>query len=130
VEELKEDKKRIKELRKRKRKNEKTFTIYSRSDWFDHHAILIHEAAHVATDGLLINDPLWKKAFDTDDKHITKYARTNRWEDAAESVLFWIALRCGNKVSNNFKKKILKGIPNRLKYLDEQNYDTYPLVCN
>ncbi|MDC0216451.1 hypothetical protein OAJ75_05095 [Candidatus Pelagibacter sp.] len=107
----------------------KTFTIYSGSDWFDHFAILIHEAAHVATDSLLINDPLWKKAFDADNKHITKYARTNRWEDAAETVLFWISLRCVDKVSKGIKKRIIKGIPNRIKHLDSLNFNTAPMVC-
>ena len=73
---------------------------------------------------------MWKKAFDADKKHITDYARTNKYEDAAETVLFWIGLRCGKKVSNNFKEKLVAGIPNRIKYLDEQGYDTYPLACN
>ena len=91
---------------------------------------LIHEAAHVTTDISLLKAPLWKKAWDADKKHITDYARTNKYEDAAETVLFWIGLRCGKKVPNNFKKKIIAGIPNRIKYLDEQGYDTYPLVCN
>ena len=107
----------------------KTFTIYAGSDWFDHFAVLIHEAAHIATDSLLINDHLWKKAYDADNKHITKYARTNRWEDAAETVLFWIALRCVDKVSNRKKKSILKGIPNRIKHLDSLNFNTHPMVC-
>ena len=91
---------------------------------------LIHEVAHVTTDISLLKDPLWKKAWDADKKHITDYARTNKYEDAAETVLFWIGLRCGKKVPNNFKKKIVAGIPNRIKYLDEQGYDTYPLACN
>ena len=73
---------------------------------------------------------MWKKAWDADKKHITDYARTNKYEDAAETVVFWIGLRCGKKVPNNFKKKIIAGIPNRIKYLDEQGYDTYPLTCN
>ena len=73
---------------------------------------------------------MWKKAWHADKKHITDYARTNIYEDAAETVLFWIGLRCGKKVSNNFKEKVVAGIPNRIKYLDEQGYDTYPLVCN
>ena len=91
---------------------------------------LIHEVAHVTTDISLLKDPLWKKAWDADKKHITDYARTNKYEDAAETVLFWIGLRCGKKVSNNFKEKVVAGIPNRIKYLDEQGYDTYPLACN
>ena len=107
------------------------FTIYNR-DIKPTRIIksLIHEAAHVATDISLLKDPLWKKAWDADKKHITDYARTNKYEDAAETVVFWIGLRCGKKVPNNFKKKIIAGIPNRIKYLDEQGYDTYPLVCS
>ena len=111
------------------RKNQ--FTIYNgKNTTYDIIAGLIHEAAHVTTDTPLLKDPLWKKAFDADKKHITDYARTNKYEDAAETVLFWIGLRCGKKVSNNFKEKVVTGIPNRIKYLDEQGYDTYPLVCN
>ena len=107
------------------------FTIYNgKNSTYDLIAGLIHEAAHVTTDIPLLKDPLWKKAFDADKKHITDYARTNKYEDAAETVLFWIGLRCGKKVSNNFKEKVVAGIPNRIKYLDEQDYDTYPLVCN
>ena len=107
------------------------FTIYNgKNSTYELIAGLIHEAAHVTTDTPLLKDPLWKKAFDADKKHITDYARTNKYEDAAETVLFWIGLRCGKKVSNNFKEKVVAGIPNRIKYLDEQGYDTYPLVCN
>ena len=107
------------------------FTIYTGERKSAHYivATLIHEAAHLATDLSLVNDPLWKKAVNADKKYITDYARTNKWEDAAETILFWIGLRCGKKVSNNFKKKVVEAIPNRIKYLDEQNYDTYPLVC-
>ena len=106
------------------------FTIYNRGKKPTRIiALLIHEAAHVTTDISLLKDPLWKKAWHADKKHITDYARTNKYEDAAETVLFWIGLRCGKKVSNNFKKKVVEAIPNRIKYLDEQNYDTYPLVC-
>jgi len=107
------------------------FTIYNRGmKPTEIISLLIHEAAHVTTDISLLKDPLWKKAWDADKKHITDYARTNIYEDAAETVLFWIGLRCGKKVSNNFKEKLVAGIPNRIKYLDEQGYDTYPLACN
>ena len=33
------------------------------------------------------------------------------------------------KTSKSAYKKITEGIPNRLKYLDEQNYNAYPMVC-
>ena len=35
-----------------------------------------------------------------------------------------------NSISKLDTKKILEGIPNRLKYLDKQNFNTYPLQCN
>ena len=38
-------------------------------------------------------------------KYITKYARTNEFEDAAETVIFWVALRCADSISKGTKKK-------------------------
>ncbi len=108
----------------------KKITIYPSSDWYDHEKSLIHEAAHAAVDDRLVNDPDWKAAVDADGKYITKYARTNEFEDAAETVIFWIAVRCKeDRISKSNYKRILKAIPNRLKYLDQQNYDVYPLAC-
>ena len=51
-------------------------------------------------------------------------------EDIAETINWWIAVRCKvDRISKSNYKKIIEAIPNRLKYLDEKNYDTYPLVC-
>ena len=52
-------------------------------------------------------------------------------EDLAETINWWIAVRCkSDRISKSNYKKIIKGIPNRLKYLDEQNFNTYPLKCD
>ena len=107
----------------------KDITIYPSSDWYDHEKILIHEAAHAAFQYRLLDDANWKAAVDADGKYITKYARTNEREDAAETVVFWVALRCVDSISKRTKKRILKSIPNRIKHLDKMNFDTYPLEC-
>jgi len=107
----------------------KKITIYPSSDWYDHEKSLIHEAAHATVDDLLVNDADWKAAVDADGKYITKYARTNQWEDSAETVVFWVALRCADSISKGTKKRILKSIPNRIKHLDKMNLNTYPLEC-
>ena len=107
----------------------KEIIIYPSSDWYDHEKSLIHEAAHATVDDLLVNDVDWKAAVDADGKYITKYARTNQWEDSAETVVFWVALRCADSISKGTKKRILKSIPNRIKHLDKMNFDTYPLEC-
>ena len=62
---------------------------------------------------------------------LSKYAKQypDR-EDIAETINWWIAVRCKvDRISKSNYKKIIEAIPNRLKYLDEKNYDTYPLVC-
>ena len=107
----------------------KDIIIYPSSDWYDHEKSLIHEAAHTAFQHRLLENENWKAAVDADGKYITKYARTNEREDAAETVVFWVALRCVDSISKRTKKKILKSIPNRIKYLDKMNLDTYPLEC-
>tara|TARA_B110000037_G_C16970057_1_gene444656 strand:- start:181 stop:405 length:225 start_codon:yes stop_codon:yes gene_type:complete len=72
------------------------------------------------------------QAAKADDMFILKYARRNKnREDVAETINWWVAVRCKpNSISNLDTKKILEGIPNRLKYFDKQNFDTYPLKCN
>ena len=78
------------------------------------------------------NESEWKVAQIADKKFISKYAKEEPWaEDIAETILWWITVRCQpDRISKKNYKKILEAIPNRLKYFDEKNYDTYPLVCN
>jgi len=101
--------------------------------------VFIHELAHVTLDPIIgIRDERmkvfvvpWQKAMEADYKFISKYAKDYpHREDVAETINWWIAVRCKpDKISKSAYKKITEGIPNRLKYLDEENYDTYPLVC-
>ena len=96
---------------------------------------MVHEAGHAALDwnGLgLVNHAEWGAMQLADKKFISEYAQQYPdQEDVAETILWWIAVRCKpDKISKKNYKKVLEAIPNRLKYFDEQNYDTYPLVCN
>ena len=104
-------------------------------DWIEcEEEVMIHEGGHVSLDWKhkgSVKSSKWKKAAKADNKFISKYASEfPKTEDVAETINWWIAVRCKpDTISESNYKKILEGIPNRLKYLDEQNYDTYPLVC-
>ena len=95
---------------------------------------MIHESGHVSLDwtwGGSVISFKWKKAAKADNKFISKYAKQYPGrEDVAETINWWIAVRCKpDTISKSNYKKILETIPNRLKYLDNQNYDTFPLTC-
>ena len=94
--------------------------------------VFIHEGAHTSLDwdwGGVIDENQWRKAKRQDKKHISKYAKKFDGEDVAESILPWIAVRYrSDRISNADAEIILKTIPNRLKFFDEQNFDMYPLV--
>lgn len=103
----------------------------------------LHEAGHMTLDPWhngSINLHQWTKAAKADNKFISRYATVVRMvphmnseqhiEDIAETITWWIAVRCTpDRISKKHYEEINEAIPNRLKYLDEQNYDTYPLVC-
>ena len=96
--------------------------------------VMIHEGGHASLDwewGGSLKKGLWKKAAKADGKFISKYAKEYPYrEDVAETINWWIAVRCKpNKISKSTYKKIIEGIPNRLEYIDKQNYDLYPMVC-
>ena len=96
--------------------------------------VMMHESGHTSLDrswGGSVSPSEWRKAAKADVKFISKYAKQQPGrEDVAETINWWIAVRCKpNRISKLRYKKILEFIPNRLRYLDEQNYDTYPLVC-
>ena len=94
--------------------------------------VMIHEAGHGSLDwwwGGSVNKSKWRAAQKADKKFISEYAKVNPdTEDVAETVLWWIAVRYkADKISKSNYNKVLEAIPNRLKYLDEQNYFMYPL---
>ena len=96
--------------------------------------IMLHEGGHVSLDwqfGGLVDSKLWKKAAKADGIYISKYAkRFSKREDVAETISWWIGVRCFPKrINPSNYQKILETIPHRLEYLDKQNFDTYPLSC-
>ena len=78
----------------------------------------------------LIDKAEWNNAKKKDKEYISKYAKEYpEREDVAESILPWIAVHYRlDRVSKEHVEKVLKAIPNRLKFFDEQNFDMYPLV--
>ena len=91
---------------------------------------LLHEAAHASIQQYLVNSRKWFQAVKDDKIYITDYARTNFAEDIAETIAFWVGIRCyEDRIKRKTKEKVLKKIPNRIRVLDELNLNTYPVVC-
>ena len=95
--------------------------------------VLMHESAHLSIHGKITTDVNWYHAVLADGKYITKYARTKRGEDVADTISFWVAVRCVEGFSQKKKEKILNAIPNRIKFLDDfvkdNKLNTSPMVC-
>jgi hypothetical protein len=112
--------------------NQARFLLYPQSKWTED-LFLMHESAHLSIHGKITSDKKWYPAVLADGKYITKYARTNRGEDVADTISFWVAVRCIENFSEKKKNKILKAIPNRIKFLDdfvkENKLSTSPMVC-
>ena len=96
--------------------------------------LMFHELTHASLDwwwGGSVNEKKWLNAVSTDKHYISEYA----WElpgneDLAETVLWWYASRCKvDRISKKNNEKINKFLTNRFKYLDDQNYETYPSNC-
>ena len=96
--------------------------------------LMFHELTHASLDwwwGGSVNEKKWLNAVSTDKYYISEYA----WElpgneDLAETVLWWYASRCKvDRISKKNNEKINKFLTNRFKYLDDQNYETYPSNC-
>ena len=110
--------------------------------------VLVHEMAHVSLDSLFLDLNPGATAYETlkiknedirskwnalaikdEYTHITNYAGTNTGEDLAETSVAWVALRCMEKTSKKHRKKILEGVPNRIKLLDSLKLNTEPMKC-
>ena len=90
--------------------------------------VFIHEAGHVALDCAHANSAGWRAAQARDSVFISEYARDhpNR-EDIAESILPYFALRYfPERLTSVQQALILRTIPNRLIYFDEQGFDMSP----
>ena len=113
--------------------NQARFILYPQNKDALKDLILMHESAHLSIQGKITTDVNWYPAVLADGKYITKYARTDRGEDVADTISFWVAVRCIENFSQKKKDKILKAIPNRIKFLDnfvrENKLSTSPMVC-
>jgi len=93
--------------------------------------VMLHELAHIIQDLTgVISPSKWGEAKRLDNKkYCTKYAKTNDFEDFAESVVCWVAVRYkSDQLMKNDLEKIKEYIPNRLKFFDELNFNMYPIV--
>ncbi len=95
---------------------------------------MFHELTHVSLDFQFdgsVNENEWRNSILQDKYYITRYAYDYFFqEDIAETTLWWFATKCKpNTVSKKNYNKVIKHLPNRLKYLDSQDYDFYPVVC-
>ena len=92
--------------------------------------VMLHELAHIIQDLTgVISPSKWLEAKKLDNKkYCSKYAKTNNWEDFAESLVCWVGVRYkSDQLSKNDLEKIKEYIPNRLKFFDEMNFNVYPL---
>ena len=89
---------------------------------------LVHEATHTTLDLAHIDSPGWRAAQEADGVFISNYAWDNPdREDVAESFLAWFAVRYqSERLSAAERVMILRTIPNRLIYFDEQGFDMSP----
>lgn len=86
---------------------------------------LVHEATHTSLDAYHAADPGWLQAQTDDGAFISPYAEDfPAREDLAESFLMWMALRyLSKRTPPDVLEAIEAGIPNRIAYLDSQNFD-------
>ena len=88
----------------------------------------VHEAVHVALDSAHRDSSGWRAAQAADGVFISSYARdfADR-EDVAESFSAWFAVRFQpERLTASERAVILRTIPNRLIYFDEQGFDMSP----
>ena len=108
------------------------FFIYPQYPGVKTDLVVMHEASHLSLDTKLVLDDVWIQAIIDDQMNITKYAITSFGEDVAETIPFWVAVRCTDR--KGIKKKILKAIPNRINALDkfvkDNKLSTSPMVCS
>lgn len=87
---------------------------------------LFHEATHNYFNTMLFKKQnplyaLWKQAQSKDNDHISYYAKTNDYEDIAESLITYYAVKYKNERLGTLQDKILKTIPNRIRFFEGVN---------
>ncbi len=88
----------------------------------------VHEATHTSLDPSLANSAGWLAAQQADNMFISPYAEQySDREDLAETFLMWLALQYNpTALRPDQVGAIQQGIPNRIKFLNEQNFNLYP----
>ena len=89
---------------------------------------LIHEATHITLDRAHYDSPGWRAAQEADGVFISTYAQDHPdREDVAESFPAWFAVRYqSERLTAAERIAILRTIPNRLIYFDEQGFGMSP----
>ena len=90
--------------------------------------IMVHEATHSALDSAHSDSSGWRAAQAADGVFISAYARDHPdREDVAESFSTWFAVRYqSERLTDDERAVILRTMPNRLAYFDEQGFDMSP----
>lgn len=90
---------------------------------------LVHEASHTSLDAKHSASSGWISAQEADGNFISTYARDYpQREDIAETFLLYMAIRYrSDRISQSLEDKILETILNRIMYLDDQNFNMYPI---
>ena len=110
--------------------NEYLAVIHIHTEWESDYIeeTFVHEAVHVTLDPSHKDSPGWRAAQAADGVFISTYAHENPdSEDVAESFLLWFAVRYqAERLTAAERTVILRTIPNRLAYFDEQGFDMSP----
>ncbi|WP_019671993.1 hypothetical protein [Psychrobacter lutiphocae] len=85
---------------------------------------LFHEATHNYFNEMLFKQQnpqyaLWKQAQAKDSHHISYYAKTNDYEDMAESLLAYYAVAYKSERIGDLKQVILNSIPHRMAFFEQ-----------
>lgn len=87
---------------------------------------LFHEATHNYFNDLIHRKAvgyysLWKQAQTADPDYISYYAKSNDFEDVAESLIAYYAVKYKNDRIGDLQYEVVKSIPNRMQYFEELN---------
>ena len=102
--------------------------IYPDREPGDYGEVFVHESTHTTLDLAHRDSSGWRAAQEADGVFISEYAWDNPdREDVAESFLAWFAVRYqSERLTTAETISILRTIPNRLIYFDEQGFDMSP----
>ena len=87
---------------------------------------LFHEATHNYFNDIVFkkDNPqyqLWKQAQQKDNNYISYYAKNNDYEDFAESLIAYYAVKYKNQRIGNLQNDVFEAIPNRMYYFESLN---------